>query len=634
MKRARSRVALAALLALGSLVAASGQDARAVTAYPGGTWEPGPAAYGVSVDPVVLVPMDDGVEMRTQILWPTDPATGERAAGSFPVLLTQTPYSANLGVSGNVPACDVPVEVPAVGPCPGGYFVRRGYIVVQADQRGTGLSGGGAWDVFGDRQAKDGAALAFWAAGLASGETTADGTVGLFGCSALGISQLTTAAELGRTHGTDHPVKAMIPGCISGGMYRDTYFDNGVPGATVPLTAAEIATSAHRTPLLLAEGGTPRSQAVEVMSGGDMAYERAFWKERKWADLADEIVRSGIPALIYVGWGEGGHIGALDLYAQLQNVAARRDQVGPMAPHQPVTGRYQVFIGDGGHGCCLGDPGVQLQWYDQLLKGVDTGISLRTRTPMHLQVLADGRYVNTAAYPFTDDYEVLRLGDGTLDGTAPADGSDALDWGPPSEGSTSRTYDGPVLADGATLAGPITTSIHASSSNTNLQLTAAVLDVAPDGTAVEISHGTVVASLSDLDPARTWTDDDGRVIRPYPLFDEDRYREPDTVHRYDVNIAPKLYNIEPGHRLRLVLGTQWGTDACAGSGGIGPAPYGCFNTAPQLQSLAGGSYTVHRSAAHPSALHVPLLPYRHFAAVEAGPTPTSGETVVPKDWGR
>jgi predicted acyl esterase len=593
------RAVLAALLVASSLAVATNQPARAATPYPGGTWQPGPEQYGVAAERLHMVPMDDGKNMRADVFYPTN-ADGTPASGPFPVVITRTSYSANLAVTNNVENAEE-------------YWVKRGYIVVQADQRGTGLSDGAEWDVYGTRDGKDGAALAFWAAKLPH----SNGNVGLFGCSSMGITQLATAIELGRTYGTNHPVKAMIPGCITGGLYRDTYFDNGIPGLTVPLAVAEPAASPTHYAQYPLENRQPRLQAEEIMAGGDMAYERDFWKQRKMEDGAAAIVRSGIPALVYVAWGEGGHIAGLDLYAQLQNAAAGRDPFGPMAKNQPVTGRYQLFIGEGAHGCCLNDRGVQLQWFDHWLKGEDTGLALNTKTPMHLQELGGGhRYVNASTYPFTRRYTKLPFGTGT----------DSLVWAP----GQSASYESAAYPAGATLAGPISATVYATSTNQNIELGGALYDVAADGTATEISHGSVVGSLADYDPARSWKDDAGNVIRPYALFDWDRYKAIGQAHRYDINIAPKLYSLAPGHTLRFTLVSQWGPDVCAGSGGIGPAPYGCVPTAPQVRSLTGGRYTIDRDR---SFVNLPLLPYDHFKTVASGTTPTSDGTVVPLDWG-
>ena len=144
--RARIPIILAALVAAGlTPVAAS----AASTAQPGttaqpssaarpsgtGSWQPEPASYGVSKPVDIPVRMDDGVVISTEVVYPTDPATGARAPGTFPVLLTQNPY----GTARSDPTA------------PGDYFVQRGYIYVASAVRGTGASGGQvSW--FGQRQ--------------------------------------------------------------------------------------------------------------------------------------------------------------------------------------------------------------------------------------------------------------------------------------------------------------------------------------------------------------------------------------------------------------------------------------------------------------------------------------------------
>lgn len=132
------------------------------------SWQPGPAVYGLSQPQDVSVTMDDGVTIAAQVVYPTDPATGIRAPGTFPVLLTQNPYGT------------APVPPTAAGT----YFVQRGYIYVASSVRGTGTSGGQV-DWFGARQGRDGAQLVDWAAHTLPGS---DGQVGLDGCSYLGAS--------------------------------------------------------------------------------------------------------------------------------------------------------------------------------------------------------------------------------------------------------------------------------------------------------------------------------------------------------------------------------------------------------------------------------------------------------------
>lgn len=618
----RVRAVLVALFVLSGLAFAGNRTVSATepSPYPGGQ-QPPAAQYGVGADRAVMVPMDDGVNIRLQVFYPTNLQTGAREPGPFPVLLTQSPYSLSLMTNSNVQNV-------------GEYFVQRGYIVVQSDQRGTGLSGGNEWGVFGPRDAKDGAAIARWIADPHN-VLGSDGQVGLWGCSALGISQLVTAAELGRTSGTSHPVKAMVPGCISGGMYRDTAMDNGIPNSIAVVYSASVAQDAPRFPMGLLQDppalpSTPFGPSI--MAGGPHAYERDFWLDRKWADQASLIVDSGIPALIYVGWKEGGHIGGFDIYGQLQNAYFHRPAHEAMPANGPVTGRYQLFIGDGGHGCCLGDLGVQILWFDHWLKGRNTGVDDSSQHPLHMQELGTDKYVNAKTYPLTTDYTVFRLGAGTLSTAAPAEGSDRIIWGPGVGSETSKTYTSAPLAAGGTIAGAISMTVYASSSNANLSLVGTLNDVAADGTVTEITHGSLLGSLSDLDSDRSWTNSEGVVMRPYPIFDKDRYQLAGLNHRYDFQLQPKLYSVAPGHRIQLTLASQGSPQACAATAGIGPPPLGCFYTAPQLATLPGGIYRLDRTAARPSALNLPLLPLHAFPYVES-PTPPTGSYPVPNDWG-
>ena len=77
--------------------------------------------------------MPDGTVLRADVYYPTD-ASGKRAAGPFPVVLTLTPYGKGvLGASSDSAGGQT-------GPSP--YLVQRGYIDVVADVRGTGDSRG------------------------------------------------------------------------------------------------------------------------------------------------------------------------------------------------------------------------------------------------------------------------------------------------------------------------------------------------------------------------------------------------------------------------------------------------------------------------------------------------------------
>src|SRR5437899_1629270 len=99
-------------------------------------WTPEPARYGVVVASNVPITMSDGVVLRADVYSPADPATGQPAAGPFPVVVSETPYGKQL-------ATTAPVATGYES-----YLVQRGYIAAVVDVRGEGASGG-SFDLFG-----------------------------------------------------------------------------------------------------------------------------------------------------------------------------------------------------------------------------------------------------------------------------------------------------------------------------------------------------------------------------------------------------------------------------------------------------------------------------------------------------
>ncbi|HSZ38130.1 MAG TPA: CocE/NonD family hydrolase, partial [Acidimicrobiales bacterium] len=131
----------------------TGGGASSITAN-AATWSPQPAVYGTGSVLDQPVTMADGTVLRADVYFPTAPGTTTAAAGHFPVLLQQTPYGkAFIVYAAAIAQTDV------------NYLVDRGYIVVIADVRGTGDSGG-TFDLFDPTQSTDGVTLADWAAHL------------------------------------------------------------------------------------------------------------------------------------------------------------------------------------------------------------------------------------------------------------------------------------------------------------------------------------------------------------------------------------------------------------------------------------------------------------------------------------
>ena len=599
--RWRSLGTLAAVVALllaslGWSTTASAEDAAAAsTPWPGGRWEPAAPAYGMTVVTDVPVTASDGETLVVSIGYPASLETGERAPGEFPVLLTQNPYLPTL--------------------VPDSFFVSQGYIFVVADVRGSGRSGGER-GLFTERDALDGVDLVHWAADELDGS---NGVVGLTGCSYLGINQFFTAALVG----PGSPLKAILPACASHSYEK--YFVGGIPNANMPRFMGSL--------------DFPEIYP-DVVAGGELAYNGDYWQGHGTldADVATQVVRNGIPALLWSGWAAAEAPPALELFTYLQNAMKDRPVFGsegfatsgPMRSWQQPSGRYQIVIGPGRHGQGI-DKTIQLEWYDTWLKGQRTDIQW-TSTPLHLYESASDRWVNAARYPIVARSTPYFLAaDGALSRRAGSPASDSITWAPPEEAGSSQTYTTSPFEDGATLAGPINLSVWASSSNTNLELVADVYDVAPDGTQTWITAGAVLGSLSRIDRARSWYDQSGLLIRPYQPFAADEYVPAGQTRRYDINVQARLWGLAPGHTLRLRLATQASTGATACGGAMG-AVYPCLLTAPQQATLPGGVYEIEHGRGRPSALVLPLLAYQALPTATSGPTPTSTQP-QPLDWG-
>ena len=143
------------------------------TPWPGGKWQPDPARYGVGADTGVPIELRDGTKLIGDVYYPTSQQTGQRAAGTFPVLLAQDPY-----------LCQTPQGAAEALSSNGlDYFVERGYMYVIVCARGTGRSGG-SFVLLDPRLGQDGAQLVDWTAHDLAGS---DGTVGGIGCSFAGL---------------------------------------------------------------------------------------------------------------------------------------------------------------------------------------------------------------------------------------------------------------------------------------------------------------------------------------------------------------------------------------------------------------------------------------------------------------
>ncbi|MGI8680193.1 MAG: CocE/NonD family hydrolase [Jatrophihabitans sp.] len=544
-------------------------------------WTPEPASYGVATTTDVPVTMPDGRILRAAVHVPTDPASGQPAVGPFPVILSETPY-------GKTFADPIPA-----------YLVERGYIGVAVDVAGTGGSQGQS-QLFGNSEADDSVHVIDWVAALPQ----SNGRVGMIGISYLAIDQLFAAAAVG----PNSPLKAIFPVAASVDPYRDLFTAGGIVNAESSLgLIGGYFVDRTLTPLLEratdpldalnlsaqhALAGVPfeLTTGLDALLQTDRVYDTPYWQERAPQNVLSKIVQNNVAMYLLGGQYDVFQRGEPLIYSQLQNLAAGRPQYAPMTPGQPVSAKYQLLFGPwdhGNQGSGIDLNALQLQWFDQWLKGEDTGI-LDTTSSLHV-IQPDGARYDAQDYPvetttparyYLNSSGELSTGKPNLLGGAdpllftgtsnvctrstqqwsagviPASTCGATEPAP-LPAPLQLTYTSPALTRALKLAGPVGVTLTANTTGTDTMFAVTVEDVAPDGTATALSSGAQLGSLRAIDPTRSWPAPNGGYLLPYHPLTQASAKPvtPLASTRYDIEVRPVFATLAPGHKLRVVIGT-------------------------------------------------------------------------------
>ncbi|GAA5078576.1 CocE/NonD family hydrolase [Nocardia iowensis] len=629
-------------------------------------YQPTPERYGIAYELGHIVPLSDGTQLQTEVRYPTDPATGARAAGEFPVVVNFTTYGAlssalTAAVTSVIDTLHIPLpdqlkdarRIINQATSAQDMLVRRGYIEVIADVRGTGGSTG-AWNPASQQDGLDGAQLVDWAAKLPG----SNGKVGMFGYSFPALSALRTAESVS----PGSPLKAIVPMAMPNNIFNEVLGHDGMM-SPILLTAISVLVpylsligpfmTAVVSPQLFIKTLVDHLQAVvssdstiklllEAYAGGPLAYDGQWWQDRRFETDLHKVVENDIAMYQVGGLWDLYQEGPWRNYSQLQNLAAGKDQFAPMAPGQPTDGRFQLLMGPWYHvglgfgpGSRLDTDMITVAWFDRWLKDIPNGID-KTDKPLHV-IDPNNMAVATARYPFEQAGIQQRYFDGDrLVAQPPAveDASDRLDYtgidticnrqslGQYSAGLfdflfrlfnaynpctewvqepvAGRRYTMDPVTEPTVLAGPSSVTLYASSTSNDAAFQVWLDDVAPDGSAVNITGGSQLASQRTLNDEKTWRATDGTIYAPEHVIrkDAEQLLTPGEVTKLEVKIRPTFYRLEPGHalRLRITSGTFPSTI---------PIP-------TDLPRLLGSSQQIHRDAARPSSLVVPLAPASAF----------------------
>ena len=537
---------LAFVLTLLAAFGLPGGEAKAQVASSFGHYRPAPLYSEQSVSSFYL-PMRDGTRLAVSIARPAK--DGRPAPGKFPVIWHHS-----------LSASQEPAD--GTGPRAGGFrsiqqLTDHGYVVVQVARRGNGQSFGTRRGYHDRNETQDSYEIVEWLAA----QPWSTGAVGMYGCSNTG-----DAAVQALTVRPPH-LKAVFSGCFSWNKY-DAFRRGGI--------FAQWGTGPQRTieqdmdvkPVDGDEGKVLLRQAAEEHQRASSLFElwkgmpfrdswsplvqSPFWSEGSVSSYADQMRRSGVALYIVGGWRD-----------------ELRDQ--GLIAFLNIPGS-KIVIGDWLHceneGFLLAEEAHR--FYDQWLKGVDTGITREPR--IHYFTVGGGdpgragewrtasQWPLTGAQPagfvftrsglkakpagalnasFTASYKV----DCPDSGTGPR----AQPCHVPGAGLSYATA--PLAADTeVTGHGLADLWISADAPDANIFLY--VEDVAPDGKIFVVTEGRLKASLRKLNEA-PWALPGLPWHRAYAADAEPL--KPGVPARLQFDIMPTSYVFRKGHRLQLTV---------------------------------------------------------------------------------
>ncbi len=453
-------------------------------------------------------------------------------------------------------------------------FAQAGYAAVIQDCRGR-YDSEGVWTPY-LCEIEDGFDTQQWL----GAKPWCDGQIGTFGISYLGFTQI-LPAPLRSPH-----TKALVPIANQEDNYGLIYCDGGalqlqtamhfgwIGGRTCQTQSWQLVDRARlyaRLPLL---------SALDVI---DRPIYRTFLQHPTFDEYWKSYTLKGkyeqvqAPALFITGWYDNLVHEVFKTFRGWRHEAgteAARAQtkllVGPWT-HTLIGSAEHFGDVDFGPGAAVDLPALHLRWYDQRLKGIDTGID--QEGPVRLFVMGANTWRTEQEWPlartrYTRYYLHSRgranslFGDGVLSPTPPDDEPADIFWydprdpvptlggqsllledsGPRDRRPVERrddvlVYTTPPLAEDVEVTGPVSVTLYAESSAPDTDFTATLVDVHPNGKAIHLCEGIVRARFRDS------------LEHPAPI-------EPGQVYEYTLSLWETSNRFLAGHRIRLEVSSS------------------------------------------------------------------------------
>jgi putative CocE/NonD family hydrolase len=554
-------------------------------------------AYAVSVDRDVMVPLRDGVKLAADVYRP-------RAAGKFPVIVTRTPY----GKRNPYHRYEFAGEL----------FATQGYVYVVQDVRGKFGSGGEYYPYV--NEGADGHDTFEWA----GRQAWSSGRVGTYGFSYWGSTQWLSAP-----YQSQH-LKAMVP-IVTGQNLYTRWIYNGILRFNDILfwhyeNTSRTARSLDSIDFEKAVRHLPLIEADDAMGTDIPAYNdwlRHLVPDDYWDSISvdDDAGNIKAPALLIGGWYDYYLEPMFDDFNRMRRSGgsdnARQSQI-LIGPWTHLTESDFEDVDFGAKADFLQQIEMLLRWYDYWLKSTGSGIV--DGGPIRIFVMGKNEWRTEKEWPLARTrYSRFYLhsngransvgGDGLLDADPPKqEAPDRFTYDPaepvPAVGGTSYfgaatagprdqseiekrddvlVYTTPPLAEELEVTGPITLMLYAASSAKDTDFSAKLVDVYPDGRAINLRSGMVRARFRDS------------LTQPSLL-------EKDVIYRFEIGVGSTSNLFKKGHRIRLEVSSshfpEFGRNLNTGAE-IGTS-----------SEMIKARQVIYHDEDHPSYLLLPIIPAR------------------------
>ena len=558
---------------------------------------------GVETRYNVKIPMRDGVNLSADIYLP------KGKEGPFPAVLYRTPYD-------NADFAHL-----TSGPDQAVRYAQAGYAYIAEDARGRNDSDGEFYPWV--NEYNDGFDTVEWI----GSQDWCDGKVGMSGSSYVGNVQWMVAATGSRY------LKAIAPTVIGSNLHESPHYQGGAFQLALNATWTFMVDGRtwqnidlydwKRLLMVLPLKGIPEAAGKRLKQFDDWLdhpdyddYWKALSIEERYEDIS-------VPALSFGGWYD------VLIGGTWNNFVGMRERGGSELARQNqkiVIGPWVHFASafthagevDFGKDSVLDLIEIELKWYDRWLKGEKNGID--EEPPIRLFVMGTNEWRDEHEWPlartrFTPYYlhgngsANSATGDGALSTTPPAqEPHDTYNYNPafptPTKGGCNccvpdlvpwggfdqrevefrndvLVYTSEPLEEDLEVTGPVIMKLHASTDGRDTDFTAKLVDVHPDGFAVNLCDGLLRGRYRETKETQ-------------------RLLEPGEVYEFEIDLWPTSNVFLKGHRIRVDIASanfpRFDRNLNTGS------------TVADDTELRVARQQVYHDAAHPSHIILPVIP--------------------------